>query len=260
MTAAPAQPSGGPTRRPARTVAEVRDRLRHAILSGDLPPTTPLSIVALAQSYGVSRTPLREAIRMLEEEGLVVFEGNRRPRVAIMSADDMEAVYAQRILLTALGTYLTVPGLTDADLQDMHAHYVELIDAAECDDLRRWRIADRAFHAAHTVHASAPLREEMLRLRTKSEYFQTIWAQNCPHKHPSSREDHRRILESCQAGDAVTAAQATATHLGRVALSIMTHIAPTREPATIRAALALSIPPLAGPSVLRSASRKAQAR
>jgi len=70
--------------------AQVHKRLRQMILDGTVPPGTVLSQVQLAQEIGVSRTPLREALRMLQEEGLVLAEYNHRVRVADIDISELE--------------------------------------------------------------------------------------------------------------------------------------------------------------------------
>ena len=70
-------------------VEEVYRRVREAILEGEIAPGTVMSQVAMADDLGVSRTPLREALRMLQSEGLVEAERNRRVRVAAISPVDL---------------------------------------------------------------------------------------------------------------------------------------------------------------------------
>jgi DNA-binding GntR family transcriptional regulator len=238
-----AEPSARGRMRQGRTVLDVRDRLRDAILSGALPPSTPLSTVQLAAEYGVSRTPLREALRMLEEEGLLASEGNRRSRVATMSSDQLETVYAERLLLGFLGTYLTVSKMDRDDVDNLDQLFRGLKDAADRNDFALWHAADHAFHAAHTSQAPTPLREELERLRVRSDYFATLWVRNRPFRQPSSTQDHRLILEACRDKDPAGAARAAANHLARVALSVMSDIEPAKEPATIRTALSMVLQP-----------------
>src|SRR5260370_24706881 len=97
----------------------VHERLRNAILRGELDPTVPLSQVQLAARLGVSRTPLREALRMLQREGLIDSEPNRQVRVAQLSVADLEQLYASRVLLEALAVRLTVPAYTPDDLAEL---------------------------------------------------------------------------------------------------------------------------------------------
>ena len=88
---------------------DVYERIRTAILDGDLAPGAVMSQVALAEELGISRTPLREALRMLQGERLVEAEPNRRVRVAPMSPADLEELYVVRITLEAEALRLSVP-------------------------------------------------------------------------------------------------------------------------------------------------------
>ena len=93
--------------------------LRKVILAGELAPGRTLSQVQLAKQYGVSRIPVREALRRLQEEGLVEGERNHRLRVAPLSLTELEALYTQRILLESFGVYYTVPRLDEAALTSL---------------------------------------------------------------------------------------------------------------------------------------------
>ena len=96
--------------RDGHNVANVHERLRRDILSGEI-PAGETSQLALARELEVGRTPLREALRMLQHEGLVISEPNRRVRVAELSAADVEQLYSMRIALEAMAVQVTVPEL-----------------------------------------------------------------------------------------------------------------------------------------------------
>ena len=85
-----------------RTVLEVHDLLRRLILGGRLAPGVVLSQVELARRLGVSRTPVREALRLLQQAGMVSAEPNLRCRVLGFDPDDIEALYMKRILMESL--------------------------------------------------------------------------------------------------------------------------------------------------------------
>src|SRR6266480_7515632 len=104
---------------PELSTEVVHDRLRRAILRGEFDPKVPLSQVKLAARLGVSRTPLREALRMLQREGLIDSEPNRRVRVAALSVADLEQLYAARVVIDALTLRLSVPRFSDEDLMEM---------------------------------------------------------------------------------------------------------------------------------------------
>ena len=88
---------GSPNRRD--NVEQVYKRVREAILEGQIAPGTVMSQVALADDLGVSRTPLREALRMLQSEGLVEAQANRRATVTPISATDLEELVVMRVAL-----------------------------------------------------------------------------------------------------------------------------------------------------------------
>jgi DNA-binding GntR family transcriptional regulator len=85
-----------------QAIPHVHAYLRECILDGTLTPGTKLSQVSLARQLGISRTPLREVLRMLQEEGLVEIEPNQRTRVAGLDPQELDDVYASRILFETL--------------------------------------------------------------------------------------------------------------------------------------------------------------
>src|SRR6202000_3510828 len=91
-----------------QAIPHVHAYLRECILDGTLTPGTKLSQVSLARQLGVSRTPLREVLRMLQEEGLVEIEPNHRARVAGLDPQELDDVYASRILLGTLALSMTM--------------------------------------------------------------------------------------------------------------------------------------------------------
>src|ERR1700735_2814313 len=90
----------------------VYDRIRTAILHGELAPGSVMSQVVLADELGVSRTPLREALRILQSEGLVEAEPTRRVRVAPLTAKDLEQLCVMRIALESTALRISIPRLT----------------------------------------------------------------------------------------------------------------------------------------------------
>ena len=114
-----------------RSVDVVHGALREAILEGGLEQGTILSQVQLAERYGVSRTPLREALRLLQGEGLIDALPNRRVQVASFSVDDLEQIYAMRITLESLAVRLSVAQFDADDLRGLNARLAEMDAFAE---------------------------------------------------------------------------------------------------------------------------------
>src|SRR5258708_18761937 len=101
-------------------------QLRRAIVRCEIPSGVQLSQRELSQLTGVGRTPLREALRMLQREGLVEAEPNHRVRVADFSISDLEQLYAMRISLEALAIRLTVPLLQADELRRLEGFLTQM--------------------------------------------------------------------------------------------------------------------------------------
>jgi DNA-binding GntR family transcriptional regulator len=231
-------PGGRPV---ASSVKTVHDRLRQDILRGHLAPGSVLSQVQLAAEYGVSRTPLREAMRMLQEEGLLHAETNRRARVATFRLDDLEAISAQRILASALATALTVGRMDASALAELQHQHDLMTKAAGAGDAESWRRANVAFHELHTARAPMLLVQDMRRLQERNSLYRAVWLRDEPHLDLQSPSEHHQILAACQARDVVAATRAIARHNARVAITVMANAVPEREPVTIRTALQLAL-------------------
>src|ERR1700685_1980741 len=127
--------------------------LRECVLDGTLTPGTKLSQVALADQLGVSRTPLREVLRMLQEEGLVEIEPNQRTRVAGLDPQELDAVYASRILLETLALSMTLGEFTAAHQREAKRLLTEMRRAAKTGDFDAWFGAHTDYHRGCTAAA-----------------------------------------------------------------------------------------------------------
>ena len=218
-------------------IAGVHRRVREAILSGELEPGAVLSQVRLANELGVSRTPLREVLRMLQREGLIESERNRRVRVAPFSLPDLDEIYASRIVLEALAIRLTVTALTDDELKEMRQCWEGMRTYAELQDYDRWLPPHLRFHELAVSHAGARLGRNLKLLSDHAERYRRVYTTRSPQAWAVGLIDHDNILTACEARDHEGAARALAVHLGRTALSTVALVSPTYDPVKIRAAL-----------------------
>lgn len=221
------------------SVETVHRALRSQILDGTIPAGAVLSQVALAERFGVSRTPLREALRMLQEEGLIEARTNRQARVATFALVDLEAISARRILLSALATQISVQSLTAQELDEMERLRQAMLEAGALNDREAWRRADVAFHAGHCAHAPTNLYEEVRRLAERNTLYRIVWLREEPHRDSMSDADHERILTACRERKPAEAARAIARHQARIAIGVLASTAPEHDPRVIRAALQL---------------------
>ena len=182
------------------TVSGVHAHLRRLILDGHLQPGSTLSQVQLARSLGVSRTPLREAIRRLQEEGLIVAEVNHRARVVGLNPDELETLYATRILLSVLGLSVSMPRFTSRDLTSLERALADMHQASHDDNVEAWELAHHQFHERLHSHANPSLRTAINRLLDRSDLYRRVGLKIDPHRWTASDEDHIALLAACRPG------------------------------------------------------------
>jgi DNA-binding GntR family transcriptional regulator len=216
------------------------EQLRRKILLGELEPGATFSQVQLSAQLGVSRTPLREAVRLLQTEGLLTSEPRRRVRVSPVTSEDFEDLYAMRIVLDSLAVRLTVPQLTDAELAQARLAYLEATAAASQGDNAGYREPHRRFHFALYAHSGARLMQRVEDLWEHAERYRLLHAKHggeLTHLVRLGQRDHLAILEAAERRDAGACAKRSAEHLARTALMTLVQIDQRHEPTRIRAAL-----------------------
>jgi DNA-binding GntR family transcriptional regulator len=216
-----------------RSVERIHARLRAAIMRGDFAPGAALSQVQLARKYGVSRTPLREAIRRLEAEGLVESLENQRARVATVDAESLDVLFTERILVEAMGIKVTVPRLTEIDLNDLLATTAALRIAIERADVAARDRARRRLHRRYVAGAGERLRATILAQFDRCERYRRMYVE-LP---PGAADAYAAIAGACIARDADAAARAIARFEAGLARAILRTVSPTYEPIAIRTAL-----------------------
>jgi GntR family transcriptional regulator, rspAB operon transcriptional repressor len=214
----------------------VYQRVREAILEGKIAPGAAMSQVGLADELGISRTPLREALRMLQTEGLVEAERNRRVRVAPVSVNDLEELYVMRVTLEAEAIRLAVPRMTAEHLARLEGLNAEMAHFADARDYRRWVVPHAAFHQALTAPAGERFAGVLGRLFDHAERYRRMHIGHGPSAWATA--DHRAILDACEGGDRDAAGRLLAHHFARTALEVIDDLEPSYQPAKLREALA----------------------
>lgn len=125
---------------------QVLDALRAAILDGDLRPGTTLVETDLAARLGVSRAPLREALRILSAEGLVEAVPYHGTKVRALSRADIEEIYSLRAALETFAVQRLIHRQTPDAVEQLRVHYDAMLAAAQAGDLSKVNEADSAFH------------------------------------------------------------------------------------------------------------------
>jgi DNA-binding GntR family transcriptional regulator len=217
-------------------VTMLHERLRRLILDGVYPPGTRLSERELAQTFGVSRTPLREVLRMLQREGLVEAGRYQRARVAPLDPVALDMLYAGRIQLETLGLALTIPSLQDEDFAELDAALSAMRSATTMEE---WEVPHRRLHQLLVSQAGEQLRGTMASYADQSQRYRLILAYREINAQSVGTVEHARILQACWERNREEAVQLYARHLARTALTVLAHMAPEYEPVAVRTALAL---------------------
>ena len=173
----------------------VFNTLREAILKGELKPGERLMELQLAAKLGVSRTPIREAIRMLEQEGLAVTIPRKGAEVAKMTEKDMEDVLQIREALDELAAKIACEQISEEQLEELVATMHEFEESTKTDNVKKIAEADVKFHDIIYQSTGTPklvnmlnnLREQMYRYRV--EYLKD------ENNYPTLMKEHKDIVE-----------------------------------------------------------------
>lgn len=220
-------------------IARVHENLRQQILDGTLPPGAVLSQVQLAQQFGVSRTPLREALRLLQEERLVLAEHNHRVRVSDINLHELEALYAGRIMLESLALAITIPRLTNEEFDVIGQTLDDMHDASARGDADAWERGNRRFHALLAAHAEDSIRLTIKRSIDASERYRRIKLHTTPHAWEVAEAEHAAIFAAGRTHNIDAAVEQLAHHLANTALTVVARVAPEYEPVAVQTALRL---------------------
>lgn len=187
--------------------------LRERILSGAFAEGAPLRQDALAAELGISRIPVREALRQLEAEGLVTFSPHCGAVVSTLSIEEMEELFEMRALLESELLRRAVPRLTEAD-HDRADAILEAYEAAfEAGDVAEWGALNWRFHSTLLAAADRPLTLGVVaNLHDQSERY-TRMQLALTHGELRASDEHHRIAAAARAGDADEAASLIRRHV-----------------------------------------------
>ncbi len=189
-------------------VEQVHRRVRELILGSEIPPGTVMSQVVMADELGVSRTPLREALRMLQSEGLVDAQANRRVTVRAISATDLEELVVMRVALETEAVRLSANRLAPEEIAALEGRLAEMAHYAAERDYARWQGPHTAFHRGLTAPAGARINAQLAQLSDHAERYRRVHIARSPKAWQT--EGHREILDAAKLGDRALAARLVA--------------------------------------------------
>jgi len=173
----------------------VFNTLRQAILRGKLKPGERLMEIQLANKLGVSRTPVREALHMLEQEGLVLTIPRRGAEVADISEKSLHDVLEVRRALEALAIQLACDKMTDEQIGDLEQAAQRFKDTLGSEDVTQTAEADVAFHdVIHMATDNQRLIQLLNNLREQMYRFRVEHLKNKAY-HPQLLGEHKEMIE-----------------------------------------------------------------
>lgn len=201
-------------------------RLRRDILRGVLAPGDPIKERDNALEMGVSRTPLREAVRILAKEGLVVLRPARSPIVADPSLKEVRDAVVVLQVLEALSGELACRGASDAEIAEIRTLFEQhsaMSEIAEGDDLIRLFEIDMAFHTAIARASHNPALAE-----THAAYLARMWRQRYlsavqRRARERVRRQHENIVLGLEARDPARVGSEINAHLAAL-IENLTHL------------------------------------
>lgn len=196
---------------------QIVEVLRQRIVSGELPEGTKLRQEKLAAELGVSRVPLREAIRQLEGEGLVTTELHRGTVVSSLSPGEIEELFEMRLQLEPWLFGLAIPAMSESDYQ---AADTAIAEATVVGNVREWGALNWRFHHALCVASGRHLALRLLRTvhDNANRYVNLKLAVAAdPHR---ELEDHRRLLAFARLRDVDGGVAMLREHIRSVADSL----------------------------------------
>lgn len=189
------------------------DALRAAIVDGRLAPGERYSVAQLAERFGVSRTPVREALLVLERQGVVRFERNRGVRVLETTAHDLEEVFALRLLLEVPATRRACELLDAAGMAALECELAAMERLAREADEGAFMAHDRRFHEIVLESSGNRRLTAIVGQLRDSVRFRGASTVGRSRDLQAILEEHVAILDALRAGDARGAANAMRRHL-----------------------------------------------
>jgi len=202
--------------------ARIADGLRRAILQGELAPGDRIRQEELAEAHGASRAPVREALRILEADGLVTTVANTGAWVSHMSLAECAEVYQVRERLEPLLLRLSIPDLGPARTRQLTGLAAEM---EANDDVERFLRLDREFHLLSYAGAqTAMLGDTVHRLWNSTQHYRRAYALlHDPDNDRIVHDEHHMLVRAIGDGDVEDAERVLGGHIRRTRLQLAHH-------------------------------------
>jgi DNA-binding GntR family transcriptional regulator len=203
----------------------VTDHLRTIILTGQLPPGAELRQDELASQFGVSRMPVREALRVLQSEGLVAQKPHRKAVVVSLRSEDIEEIFAIRALLEGRAAARAASRLTNAMLTHLAEIHAEM--GGVDHDVERWLALNHDFHT--TIYEACGWPRLLAMINALRNTVQPYLRLTFSLLGRSAHAEHGLILHAAEVRDPALLARLTEEHLERTARGLMGYLREQRQ-------------------------------
>ncbi|HMB61058.1 MAG TPA: GntR family transcriptional regulator [Xanthomonadales bacterium] len=203
-------------------VHRVTSGIRDLILSGELQPGTRIGQDALAKRFGTSRLPVRDALRQIESEGLIILTPNSSARVAKLELQEFAEIYRIRELIEPLALSESIPNMSDEQIESLEAAVREIERTRDSDVFLK---LDREFHLSSYRAANMPQLESLVARfwnttqHYRRAYTKLIWEQG----NWIINSEHRLLMEAIKRRDPVDAGQILRMHIRRTRKELARH-------------------------------------
>jgi DNA-binding GntR family transcriptional regulator len=200
----------------------VADYLRNAILDGDIGPGQRVRQAMVAERFGASRLPVREALRMLEAEGLIEHEANKGARVPLLDSREVDIIYQMRERLEPLALSQSIPNLTAGDVRRIG----DIQDSIETNsDVRGFLQLDRQFHLlTYSGCHFDQLMSMVTRLWNSTQHYRRAFVSSSgPGRMWVINSEHRLLLDAIQRHDTTDAERYLSGHIRRTRVELAQH-------------------------------------
>lgn len=202
-------------------VERVADGLREAIITGRLEAGQRIPQEDMAAEYGTSRLPVREALRLLASEGLVVLVPNVGARVASFDINELNEVYEIRERLESFAIARSAPFLTDEQLDEITELAREMEAAAETRPLHVWLELDERFHFATFAGQRQPRLIPIVEsLWNRTGQYRRAYT-SVPQRLDLAHLEHRLLVDALERRDPLDAERILQTHIRRTRLTLL---------------------------------------
>lgn len=193
---------------------DVADELRERILSGVYRHGERLRQEEIAEELQTSRIPVREALRVLESEGLLIIEPHRGARVASVDRVELEQIYSLRVAVEPLAIQQSIPHLAEDDIRALESLAARM---EESEDIEDFLAADREFHLTSYRGAQFPLIIQLVeRFWNTTQHFRRRFAEVRPESSfRLAYSDHRMLIQAIRDQNTEVAAVIVKRHIER---------------------------------------------